>query len=199
MSKSLVVKLKKGGQQFEVLTKVGSMEPYRAGKMKMDQILVTEEIYKNASKFDKIKNSELKKAFGIDNKIECLKIILDEGTYPLSKKEMATKVATKRAEILNYLHKYYMDPAPLKEGKPLRPHPISRFDGILDEMKVNIDPNDSLHNQVRSITKKLPEFLPVSPVNPPHMDIGGKNSSGGGKNSGGGGKNSGGRGKKGRK
>jgi ribosome maturation protein Sdo1 len=170
--KTLVVKLKKGGQQFEVLTKIGSMEQYRAGKMKMDQVLITDDIFKNASKFDKIKNTELKKAFGSENKIECIQIILNEGTYPLSKKEMIAKVAFKRKEIINYLHKFYFDPAPLKDGHPARPHPISRFDTVLNEMKINIDPHSSLHSQIRDIVKLLPEFLPVKPINPPHMNIG---------------------------
>jgi len=163
-AKPLVVKLKKAGISFEVLTKVGSMEPYREGKLSLDKVLEIEEIYKNASKFDKIKTSELKKAFQTDDKKQCILTILNEGTYPLSKKELQDKVNTKRDEIINYLHKYYQDPQ--KDS----PHPISRFDSVLQKMKVNIDPHQAINTQIRKIVKRLPEFLPVKPINPPHLE-----------------------------
>jgi len=167
MSKSLVVKFKKGNSTFEVLTKVGSMEPYRAGELNIDQVLEVEEIFKNASKFDKIKSSLLKKTFGTDNKRECILTILNEGTYPLSKKELQQKVQTRRGEILNYLHKYYHEP--LKDGTS-RPHPLTRLDGVLQDMKINIDPHMSVNQQIKSIIKPLPEYLPVKPMNPPHLE-----------------------------
>jgi ribosome maturation protein SDO1 len=179
MSKSLVVKLKKGNTTFEVLTKVGSMEPYRDGKLSLDRVLEVEEIFKNASKFDKIKSSELKKAFGSDNKKECILKILEEGNYPLSKKELQAKVQARRGEILNYLHKYYHEP--LKDGTS-RAHPITRLDSVLREMKVNIDPHMSAYQQIRLIVKQLPEFLPIKPINPPHLESFENRANGGGDN-----------------
>ena len=137
MSKNLVVKLKKGGSTFEVLCKPNSMEPYREGKLSLDKVLQIEEIFKNASKFDKVKNTDLKKAFGTDDKAACILTILQEGTYPLSKKEMTAKVEQKRREIVNYLHNYYQET--LKDGSgTVRPHPVTRIEGVLKDMKVNI-------------------------------------------------------------
>ena len=110
MSKNNITdRFKKGGTTLEVLAKPGTMKPYREGKMKMDQVLVAEEIFSNASKFQKAKSSDLKKGCGTDNKAECLKLILDQGDFPLSKKEMNEMVQNKRNEIVNYIHKYYHD------------------------------------------------------------------------------------------
>ena len=44
--------------------------------------------------------------------------------------ERKAKTEKKRAEIINYIHKYYVDP------KTKLPHPVVRIDAALTEMKV---------------------------------------------------------------
>ena len=165
MSKNnLVVKLKKNGTTLEVLAKHGSMKPYREGKMKMDSVLAAEEVFSNSSKFQKAKNSEITKCCETDDKMEAIKKILDEGTFPLNKKELNEMTKNKRNEIIEYIHKYYHD----SKSDPTVPHPKSRIDGVLDEMKVRIDPFQGRDQQIRAIVKRLPEFLPIKRMNPPH-------------------------------
>lgn len=166
MSKNLVVRYKHSGQTLEVLAKVGSMKPYRDGKMKIDQVLVTDEIFSNASKFLKAKNSDIKKVCETEDKAQCLKIILDNGEFPLSKKEMNDMVDARRMEIVNYIHKYYHDPT----KNPVIPHPTTRIENTLAEMRIRIDPHQSVRNQIAPIIKKMPEFLPIKPMNVPEME-----------------------------
>ena len=203
MSKNnCIVRFKKGGNTLEVLTKPGTMKPYREGKMKIDQVLVAEEIFSNASKVQKAKNADLKKTCGTDNKSECIKMILDHGDFPLTKKELNDMVQGKRNEIVNYIQKYYYDPT----KDPVIRHPISRIESVLNDMRIKIDPHEPINQQLKPILKKLPENLPVKPVNLP-TDVeedysrdggnGGKGGKNGKNGKGGGGK--GGRGGKGRR
>lgn len=162
--KPLVIKYKapKTSLTFEALVKPGSIEPYRQGKLPKDQILISDQVYRNASKFQKAKASELTKGFQTDNLDQCLKIILDQGSYSLTKKELQEKTANKRSEILNHLHKYYHDPT----KDPVIPHPISRLDQALTEMGITIDPHTPTQKQLQLITKKLPDFLRVKYLEP---------------------------------
>ena len=165
MSKNnLVVKLKQNNITLEVLTIPGSMKSYREGNMKLESVLVVEEVFSNSSKFQKAKNTDLKKCCGVTDKMEAIKIILDQGTFPLNKKEMQEMVTHKKDEIINYIHKYYHDPRP----EIVIPHPVSRIESALDNMKVRIDPFQSTDQQIREIIKRMPEFLPIKPMSPPH-------------------------------
>jgi ribosome maturation protein SDO1 len=164
MSKNIVVKWKHNNITLEVLVKHGTMKPYREGKMKLDNALAVEEIFTNASKFDKAKASDIKKCCETDNKMDAIKMILDKGEFPLNKEELQELVNKKRGEILNYLHKYYQDPRP----ENVTPHPVQRFEGVLDDLKVRIDPYMSLEQQIRPLIKKIQEVLPIKPMNPPH-------------------------------
>lgn len=53
-----------------------------------------------------------------------------KGELQLTAAERQEKVRKKRAEIVNYIHKYYIDP------KTKLPHPIARLDGAIDDVKV---------------------------------------------------------------
>lgn len=165
--KPVVVKYKgSGGVQLEILTKAGTIESYRQGKTSIDNTLVIEEIFKNASKFQKARTADIKKALGTEDQMEALKLILAKGTFSLTKKELQEKVESRRREIVNYLHKYYHDAA----ADPVIPHPISRLDGVLDQMKVRIDPYEPVNKQLKPIIKKLSTYLRVKQVGFPEDD-----------------------------
>lgn len=166
MSKQIIVKYKKNGNLFEVLCKGGTIEPFRNGKCNIEKCLVADEIFKNSSKFDKAKSSDLKKAFGTENKMECIHKILMEGDFPLTKDEINTKTKQKHDEIVNYIVKYYHDAS----KDPVIPHPQSRIEAVLQEMRIKIDPNDPVQNQLKPIIKKLPDFLRVKPVGAPIVE-----------------------------
>ena len=165
MSKQIVVKYKSGKNSFELICKPGSIEPFRQGKGNLDSVLLSEEIYANASKFNKANSNDLKKAFGSDDPNQCIQHILMNGVFPLTKKELNDKVNQKRLEILNYLHKYYHDPT----KETTMPHPMSRFEVVLKDMKVVIDPYAPVSQQLKPIVKKLPEFIPVKPIEAPDL------------------------------
>jgi ribosome maturation protein SDO1 len=160
---SIVCKLKKNGNIYEILCKPGTINLYRQNKLGIDNTIISDEIFSNSSKFNKVTQASLKKDFGTDNKLECIKIILKDGVFPLTKEEITTLNDAKRKEIINYLHKYYLDPRVV----PAIPHPESRLDTVLDQMKIKVDYNISLERQLRDILKFLPEFIPIKPVNPP--------------------------------
>jgi len=150
-----LVRYKSGKFNFEVLTKVGSVLKYREGKLGWDNVPFADEVFKNFSKAERAKSEELRAAFGTDNIGECMKKIVKEGELQLTTAERKEKVDKKRAEVINYIHKYYTDP------KTKLPHPVLRIENALDQLKVKFDPDIPAEKQAMDIVKKLPEILPI--------------------------------------
>mmetsp|Transcript_23611 Transcript_23611/g.40611 ORF Transcript_23611/g.40611 Transcript_23611/m.40611 type:complete len:273 (-) Transcript_23611:511-1329(-) len=150
-----LVKHKVGKTNFEILTKPGAALKFKDGKLGFDNVLVTDVIFKNQAKGDKANSAELISAFGTDNEAEVAKQILDKGELQLSQAERTDKVVKKRAEIVNYLHKYYIDP------RTNTPHPVTRIELALDELKIRIDPDQPAERQAQDALKKLPDVIPI--------------------------------------
>jgi len=115
-------------------------------------------IFKNIQKGERANKDDLKAAFGSDDFIECYKIIIEKGDLQTTSDERKEKVDKKKNEIINYIHKYYTDP------KNNTPHPITRIELALDEMKVKVDPEIPTLRQVQDIVKRLPEIMPIKKI-----------------------------------
>jgi len=110
MPEHQVVRYKVGKSNFEILTKPGSVLKYREGKLGWDNVPFADVVYKNQAKGDKASAIELKAAFKTENENESMKIIAEKGELQLTTGERKDKVDKKRAEVINYIHKYYTDP-----------------------------------------------------------------------------------------
>lgn len=166
-NKACVVKIKKGGVSLEILCKPGTVEKYRDGKIGFDNCVLSDEmIFSNSQKMTRAKESDIKKLCnGLSGRL-AVEYILREGEYSLTTAEIREKTEAKRREIVNYLVKYYHDAA----KKPPIPHPISRFESVLKEMRYNVDYQRETEEQIKEILKKLADFVPITPVNPPHLE-----------------------------
>jgi len=150
-----LVKYKSGTYYFEIATNLGSVLKYRDGKIGWDKVAFTDEIFKNLAKGERATRDELKQAFGTDNVQECLKKIVDRGDLQLTTQERKEKVEQKRAEIVTYIHKYYINP------KTNTPHPVVRIENALETLKFRVDSDLPAERQAIDIIKKLPEIMPI--------------------------------------
>lgn len=151
-----IVKFKADKQNFEVACKPGAVLKYRQGKLgSLDNVILTDVVFKNFSKADRAKNTELIAAFGTDNMMECIKQIVERGEFQLSAGERKEKQVQKKNEIVTYIHKYYIDP------RSKLPHPVARIESALEELKVNIDPDAPADRQALEFVKKLLGKLPL--------------------------------------
>jgi ribosome maturation protein SDO1 len=145
MSKQSVVKYK----GLELLCKAETVAKYREGKLKADDCLLAEIIFKNASKADQASSSDLKKVFGTDNLDTSIKTMLDKGSFQLTKNELKEKVAQKRIKLCALLNDTYVNP------KNSLPYTITMWDSILTEYKITVDPDTPADSQMNDVKKKL--------------------------------------------
>merc|ERR1712130_181694 len=149
------VRFKQGKANFEVMVKPGTVKKYREGKLDLSSTIETNVIFKNQSKGDRANVAELASVFETEDNLECLKQILERGELQLTAAERKEMVDKKRSEIVNYVHKYYVDP------KTKLPHPTARIERAIEELKFRISGEQSGERQAQELVKKLPNVLPI--------------------------------------
>mmetsp|Transcript_17460 Transcript_17460/g.27311 ORF Transcript_17460/g.27311 Transcript_17460/m.27311 type:complete len:269 (-) Transcript_17460:315-1121(-) len=148
-----LVRLKQGKQTFEVMTNPGSVPKFRKGEVDIGQVLYTDVIFKNHSKAEKASDAELSTGFETCDIKEVAKIICNKGDLQLTAAERQEKVTKKRAQIVSYLNKYYIDP------KTKLPHPPARLDSALTDIKYRVDPELPVEKQVAEVMKNITRVL----------------------------------------
>ncbi len=153
---AVIAKIKKNGKTFEILVDCEKALAFRSGKnVLINDILVTEEIFYDAKKGTKASEHELKKLFGIDDKLEIAKIIIKEGHVPITAELLRKELEQKRKFIVTLIQRAVIDP---KTGKP---HPPNRIDSAITEAKVRIDENKTAEQQLSDIINKIKSIIPI--------------------------------------
>ena len=143
-----IVRYKKGKHSFEILTKPGSVRLFLTGKLGWDKVLSADAIFTNSKKGNIARNQDLITVFGTDDVNKCAETMVREGEAQVSVAERKEDIAVHRRQILEYLHKTYVDQAGL-------PHPMVRLETVLDEAKIKVDPAVSVYKQSEEVIKKM--------------------------------------------
>uniref|UniRef100_A0A7C2NAT1 Ribosome assembly factor SBDS n=1 Tax=Archaeoglobus fulgidus TaxID=2234 RepID=A0A7C2NAT1_ARCFL len=156
LDRAVIARLRKGGEEFEVL-----VDPYLARDLKegkevsMEELLAAEEIFKDARKGERASAEELRKAFGTENIFEIAKIIITEGEVQITAEQRREMLEAKRKQIVHFISRNTIDP------RTNAPHPPSRIERAMEEAKVHIDIFKSVEAQVKDIVKALKPILPL--------------------------------------
>lgn len=156
LDKSTIVRLSAGNEKFEILVKPDPALEYKLGKkMDISNIMISDEIYSDASKGSKSSTEKLMKAFKTTDQFEIAKQILAKGDLNLNTDQRRKMIEEKKRQIVEYVNKNFVDP------KTHMPHPISRISTVLDDARVAIDPFKRLDDQIKNIIEPLRRLLPL--------------------------------------
>ena len=156
LDKAVIARLRKGGEEFEVL-----VDPYLARDLKegkevnVEDLLAAEEVFKAAKKGEMTSADELRKIFGTDDVFEIARKIILEGEVQITAEQRREMLEAKRKQIINFISRNTIDP------RTNAPHPPSRIERALEEAKVHIDIFKSVEAQVKDIVKALKPILPL--------------------------------------
>ncbi len=143
---------------FEIICKVGSVLKYRDNNLSLKDALVSECIYKNATKGDKAKKDDVEKTFGNIGNTEILAQILTRADYSPNTQERKEMTATKRKEIIQYISSNYTDP------KNKTVIPITRIESAIDQIKPRLDIYERTEKQAIPIIKKMQLLIPMAKI-----------------------------------
>ena len=156
-SKSTIIKLILGNDKFELLVKPDQALEYKLGKRNdFSSVLISDEIYSDASKGSRVSSDKLNKHFKTTNTNEIIKQILSRGELNLTTDQRRKMVEEKRKQIIQYINKNYVDP------KTKLPHPIQRIENALENVRVVIDPFKKAEDQIKTVVDSLRKILPLA-------------------------------------
>jgi len=156
IDKSVIVRLKKNGKNFEILVDCEKALEFRKGKnISLYDILASDIIYKDSRKGEKAAENEMKTIFEIEDINEITKKILKEGEIQISKEIRDSERENKKKKIIEIIHRNSVD------SKTGLPHPPQRIENAMNEAKVYIDEKKSAEEQINSIIEKLRIIIPI--------------------------------------
>jgi ribosome maturation protein SDO1 len=156
MSKTVIVKYKHAGDEFEILVNSDMAYEYITGKRTDPlSVLEAEDIFKDAGKGEKASDEKLKKAFGTVEVAKVADIMLKKGDVPITTEQRARLAEDKRKQIIEMIAKNSIDP------RTNAPNPPLRVENAMKEARVSVDPFKSVPEQVEIVVDKLRPILPL--------------------------------------
>lgn len=156
LEKAVIARLRKGGEEYEVL-----VDPYLARDLKegkdvnFEELLAVEEIFKDAKKGERASSDELRKTFGTDNTYEVAKRIILEGDVQITAEQRKEMFESKKRQVITFISRNAIDP------RTNAPHPPARIERALEEAKIHIDIFKPVEAQIKEIVKALKPILPL--------------------------------------
>ncbi len=156
MSKTVIVKYKHAGDEFEILVNSDMAYEYITGKRTDPlSVLEAEDVFKDSGKGEKASDEKLKKAFGTTDIAKIADIMLKKGEVPITTEQRARMAEEKRKQIIETIAKNSIDP------RTNAPNPPLRVENAMKEARISVDPFKSVPEQVEIIVEKLRPILPL--------------------------------------
>jgi len=153
---AIVARLEFHGEKFELLVDPNLAYLYKTGKKNdLNNLLVAEEIFKDAKKGERHKAADLKKAFGTEDIFAVAEQILKRGEIQLTTEQKRQLLEEKRKKIVAILARECVDP---RTGAP---HPPQRIEKAMEEARVKVDAFKSAEAQLTDVIAELRLLLPL--------------------------------------
>ncbi len=160
MGKTVTVKYKHAGDEFEILVDSDMAYEYVTGKRTDPlSVLEAEDIFKDSRKGERASEEKIKKAFGTTELAKVVDIMLKKGDVPITTEQRAKMAEDKRKQIVDIIAKNSIDP------RTNAPNPPLRIENAMKEARVSIDPFKNVNEQVELVVDKLRPILPLKFTN----------------------------------
>ena len=154
--KFTIARLTKENEHFEILVKPQKALDYRNGKIQsITEVLAAESVFSDANKGTRVGEEQLRKAFGTTDTLKIAGVILKTGTLQLTTEQRRKMVEDKRRQIIDFISRQAVDP------KTNLPHPPTRIENAMEQVRYPIDPYKPMEEQARDIVKLLRPILPL--------------------------------------
>ncbi len=156
LDSAIIARLESHGERFELLVDPKLGYDYKTGKKPdLANVLVAEEVFKDARKGERHKSETLKKIFGTEDINEIAKKIFKDGEIQLTTEQRKQMLEEKHKKIVAFLARECVDP---RTGAP---HPPQRIEKAMEEARIKIDPFKDAEAQIDEVMKELRILLPL--------------------------------------
>ncbi|MCD6575765.1 MAG: ribosome assembly factor SBDS [Nanoarchaeota archaeon] len=152
---AVVAKLKKNGQNFEILVDCELAIKFRRGEnVDINDVLAVRNIFKDAKKGEVAPH--LFEAFGTENIEEIAAEIIKQGEIQLTAEYKRKLAEQKKKEVIGKIADSAMDP------RTKLPIPPKRLELAIEQAHISFDPFKPAEEQMQQVIEKLRPVLPLS-------------------------------------
>lgn len=152
----VIARMNVKGKRFEILVDPEKAYRFREGEnLPLEEIVISDYIYKDVKKGLKASPNELVDTFGTDDMYKIAVEIIKNGELQLTAEQRRELLEMKKKQIIYYISRSAVDP------KTKTPIPPTRIEKAIDEVKVGIDLYKSVEEQVPNIVKAISKVLPI--------------------------------------
>lgn len=157
---TIVARFEKAGEKFEVLVDPKKGYEYKIGTKKdFANVLVFDEVFKDANKGDRHTSAAIQKAFGTTDVETVAKKIIAQGELQLTTDQRRKLTDEKRLKVIDLMMRNCADP------RTKAPHPRLRLENALDEARFHFDAFKSTEEQMKAAIEAIREIIPISMEN----------------------------------
>ncbi len=155
-SKTVIARIKRNGEEFEIFVNSDLAYEYITGKRNDPMaVLEAEEVFKDARKGERHSEDKIRKAFGTTDIAKIADAILKNGEVPITTEQRNRLIEEKRKRIIEIIAKNSIDP------RTNAPNPPLRIENAMREAKISIDPFKNASDQIDEIVKKITVIMPI--------------------------------------
>lgn len=156
VNESIVARLKKSGETFEVAVDCLKALEFREGKLEdVREALAVQKIFSDASKGKEASEHLMLQIFSTSNPLQVAGEIIKKGQIQLTSEYRRELKEQKGKKIMDIIHRNGVDP------RTHAPHPIARIQNAFEEAKISIDEFEDVNRQVKTILDRLKPILPI--------------------------------------
>ena len=158
LDSAVVARLEKGGKRYEILVDPELVDLFKSDPMgvSLDDLLATDEIWHDARGGERPTEEKILSTFGTTELHDCVTAILTKGSIQLTTVQRRQMISDKRQQIITEISRTAIDP------RSKAPHPATRIELALDELRWNPDPFLSVERQINDAVKVLRPVIPLS-------------------------------------
>ena len=155
---AVVARLEKGGKRYEILVDPELVESFKSDptSVPLDELLATDEVWHDARSGERPTEEKLISTFGTIELLDCVIAILTKGSIQLTTVQRRQMISDKRQQIITEISRTAIDP------RSKAPHPATRIELALDELRWNPDPFLSVERQIKDAIDVLRPVIPLS-------------------------------------
>lgn len=156
LDEAVIARMDKKGHHFEIYVDPETSWKLKAGEeINIDDVLASDEVYKDASKAEKASEELLEETFQTtDYKDVCTKII-KEGEIQLTTEQRKKMQEERKRQVITAIARDAINP------RTNTPHPPARIERAMEEAHVHIDPFKSVQRQVEEVVDSIRDKIPI--------------------------------------
>ncbi|MDR3283147.1 MAG: ribosome assembly factor SBDS [Candidatus Methanoplasma sp.] len=153
---AIIARLESHGETFEILLDPAVMDFIKQGKkVNLLEYMAVEDVFKNAGKGTRPAEDKVREVFGTDDISAIAEKIVEKGEVQMTAEQRKETLDAKRHRVVAYIAANAINP------QTKLPHPYTRIELALDEVKFHVDMFKPLEKEIDEAMKLLRPLIPI--------------------------------------